>query len=237
MSEETDALNNRIRQLENQVADMQRLVQDTSDLLDIARANGLDKFLTGHGFWQSQAGTLYFDPNGMTIVTPTADATVDVVWRSAYNRSHVASGDNYNIIHGYNDGVDALLGMFTYLEAGNTYANMNLTASVGAPQAATNVHGDVYVASLQVYTDNSNSYVRVTGQRVDTTAGPVQLQLDQGTSDPVTTARGGALMYRTDTNKARLYDTTWDNLATESYVASGAGVATGFADHFLVMGG
>lgn len=135
MTEETDALNARIRVLENQVADMQRLVQDTSDLLDIARANGLDKFLTGHGFWQSQGGIMQFDQHGIQI-TPTSSQNVALFFISAFSTDPASQ-----------NGVGTLVGdiFSNYADIGISAKSPDGTASIGLTCLAHNTATSQYI--------------------------------------------------------------------------------------------
>ena len=229
MSEETDALSNRIRQLESQVADMQRLVQDTSDLLDIARANGLDKFLTGHGLMEYGSGVMRLDSTGIHILTSATDAAA------------IYFGDRFTV----NTGTPPVAYMVGQglTSNGNGYARLQLiSAASGANGAALDIfsrdtfshyaslhaqyQGNVF--GIQAYADgNNNGYVKVFS---------CPLWLSTSTSEPSTNLSDGMIWYRSDTDKfrARINGAT-ENLATESYVVANA--PTGFADAFLVMGG
>lgn len=232
MSEETDALNNRIRQLENQVADMQRLVQDTSDLLDIARANGLDKFLTGHGLVEFGGGVDRLDAFGLQFnvssntpamyFTPTFFKVSDTPNTTDY--PYTISG-----VEGYaQDNSAAQVEMFIKNKGGTQAQYAALYWDNLQQHFIVNFDGNYLLEAVQ---EPGTSYRRVI------LGAPLVFE-NYASADPTVALTDGELWYRSDTDKfrARANGVT-ENLATESYVASGAGVATGFADHFLVMGG
>lgn len=206
MSEETDALNNRIRVLENQVADMQRLVQDTSDLLDIARANGLDKFLTGHGLVEYGGGTMRLDQNGIQVLTQTP--LTNAIWFVNTSLKHTPDvGQGYGLGQLYSNATDSQ--PIIALRVVDSSSNSN---------------------KIQILTDTAGTNEKIT---ID-----APLVLANYATEP-STAEPGKVLYKTSTNKYRAYDggtAAWENLATETFVGAG-GVSTGFADHFLVMGG
>ena len=230
MSEETDALSNRIRQLESQVADMQRLVQDTSDLLDIARANGLDKFLTGHGLMEYGGGADRLDSFGLQFnvssntpamyFTPTFFKVSDTPNTTDY--PYTISG-----VEGYaQDDSAAHVGMFIKNKGGTQAQYADLFWD-NLQQHFTVVFDGNYL--LEAVQESGTSY------RLVILGAPLVLE-NYASADPTVTLTDGELWYRSDTDKfrARINGAT-ENLATESYVVANA--PTGFADAFLVMGG
>ena len=229
MSEETDALSNRIRQLESQVADMQRLVQDTSDLLDIARANGLDKFLTGHGLMEYGGGVDRLDTTGIQIKTQATGTKA--IWFSDSFVTDPSAVAPQAWVSGSSGGTDGQIQSRAYDDS-NNYAQLELSSSptISTWNATLFVtallSGTFYVLTLGPYVTTTDYYFKADG-------GPIRL--NNASSAYTGTARTGFLQFRSDTSKYEVYDGAWENLATESYVAANA--PTGFADAFLVMGG